>query len=488
MWWANNSLPVPVGPTSRMGRVTVSFDRVGNVATPGGGETYDVTTSRLTGGAGTYSYDRAGNLIQLVSGPTTWTYGYDALNRLSSVTRNSVLIARYGYDVLGRRIVKRVYSSASGGTVGYMRFVYQGASVTFETDSGGTVGMRYTWGLGADNLLAMRDAAGNHVYVVQDPLGSVRALVKRGGTWLLSARYEPYGLISKVDSAVPGPGMAWRYRWTGREYDAETGWYFHRSRYYDPVVKRFVQEDPIGYRGGSNVYAYVDGNVLEATDPSGALAIYRMYEPDYSFHSDLLKAGATGPLVCIDGACGFSFAMVAGMSNALTRVPPGSLIEPWDVLTQSERNYTGNLAFNSPEARGTYLDLKRAAYNSGNAFLQEMLRRAEGGPTIAVDVLQHGPYALCGYACEGTDAGGVVHIVLAEGFVGAYGLPLGIGLAHEFGHLIMPPIGVPYGIVPGVGADPATEYSAFFYEDQARAAYGCPDRYWNHERTGPGCL
>jgi len=281
--------------------VTVSFDRVGNVATPGGGETYDVTTSRLTAGAGTYSYDRAGNLIQLVSGTTTWTYGYDALNRLSSVTRNSVLIARYGYDVLGRRIVKRVYSNASGGTVAYTRFVYQGASVTFETDSGGTIGLRYTWGLGSDNLLAMRDAAGNHLYVVQDPLGSVRALVKRGGTWLLSARYEPYGLISKIDSAVPGPGIVWRYRWTGREYDAETGWYFHRSRYYDPIAKRFVQEDPIGYGGGSNVYAYVDGNVLEATDPSGALAIYRMYEPDYSFHSDLLKAGATGPDILVDG-------------------------------------------------------------------------------------------------------------------------------------------------------------------------------------------
>jgi len=232
-----------------------------------------------------------------------------------------VLIACYGYDVLGRRIVKRVYSTASGGTVGYTRFVYQGNSVAFETDSAGSIGLRYTWGLGTDNLLAIRDAAGNHLYVVEDPLGSVRGLVKRGGTWLLSVRYDPYGLVTKVDSAVPGPGMAWRYRWTGREYDAETGWYFHRSRYYDPVAKRFVQEDPIGYGGGTNLYAYVAGDVLEATDPNGELQNFRQYEPDYSFHSDLLKAGATGPIILVGGV-EVSGQLFAGLLN----LPAGVLV------------------------------------------------------------------------------------------------------------------------------------------------------------------
>jgi hypothetical protein len=48
---------------------------------------------------------------------TNWAYGYDALDRMVSVRRNSTLIARYAYDVLGRRIVKRVYSTASGGTL-----------------------------------------------------------------------------------------------------------------------------------------------------------------------------------------------------------------------------------------------------------------------------------------------------------------------------------------------------------------------------------
>ncbi|MCL4244488.1 MAG: RHS repeat-associated core domain-containing protein, partial [Candidatus Dadabacteria bacterium] len=36
------------------------------------------------------------------------------------------------------------------------------------------------------------------------------------------------------------------YSYTGREYDAESGLYYYRARYYDPSIGRFLQEDPIG--------------------------------------------------------------------------------------------------------------------------------------------------------------------------------------------------------------------------------------------------
>ena len=38
-----------------------------------------------------------------------------------------------------------------------------------------------------------------------------------------------------------------------------------------PTTRRWTQEDPIGYAGGSNVYTYVDGTPLEARDPSGLI-------------------------------------------------------------------------------------------------------------------------------------------------------------------------------------------------------------------------
>lgn len=255
-----------------------SFTQTGNVRTPGGGQVYDATTDRLTqavigGVTRTYGYDRAGNLVQVKEGTTVvFEYGYDPLNRLVSVRRLGVLIARYGYDAVGRRIAKRVYSSASGGTVGYTRFVYHGGHVAFETDSAGSIGLRYTWDRGTDRLIGVRDAAGTQYYAVSDKLGSVRGLVKRDGSWQMSHRFGPYGAVVSRDS-VSGFTLKLRYGWTGREYDTETGWYFHRARYYSPELRRFVQEDPIGDNGGVNHYGYVGGRVMQAVDPDGLVSV-----------------------------------------------------------------------------------------------------------------------------------------------------------------------------------------------------------------------
>ncbi len=59
-----------------------------------------------------------------------------------------------------------------------------------------------------------------------------------------------------------------QYGYTGREPD-ETGLIYYRARYYDPTLGRFTQRDPIGLQGGINPYAYVGGNPVNFTDPSG---------------------------------------------------------------------------------------------------------------------------------------------------------------------------------------------------------------------------
>ncbi|HJS47449.1 MAG TPA: RHS repeat-associated core domain-containing protein [Gemmatimonadales bacterium] len=252
------------------------FDDSGNLFTPAGAESYGARLLGRQEGATalSYSYDVAGNLTgyQAQAGGSghAWELGYDALDRLRSVRRDGVLVARYGYDLVGRRIAKRVYSGATGGVPGYTRFGYSGEHVAFETDSAGAMGRAYVWGAGTDQLVGFRDPDGTRYYAVKDLLGSVRAVVRRDGAWMARLRHDPYGRL--VDSA--GTPFGLRYRWTGREYDAETGFYFHRARYYDPGAKRFIQEDPIGYAGGRNLYAYVEGRVLEATDPGGM-------RPDY---------------------------------------------------------------------------------------------------------------------------------------------------------------------------------------------------------------
>ncbi|HSF30474.1 MAG TPA: hypothetical protein VLK82_08395 [Candidatus Tectomicrobia bacterium] len=151
------------------------FDANGNLRTNVESITFDAATDRLTsrvigGATERFQYDRSGNLLtDSTVGGVVWKYGYDNLDRLVSARRNGIVIARYGYDVLGRRIVKRVYPAAGTANVGYLRMVYTGDQVAFETDSAGTIGLRYTWGPGADNLLAIQDDAGTHYYATTDP-------------------------------------------------------------------------------------------------------------------------------------------------------------------------------------------------------------------------------------------------------------------------------------------------------------------------------
>jgi RHS repeat-associated protein len=60
---------------------------------------------------------------------------------------------------------------------------------------------------------------------------------------------------------------------------------YYRARYYDPMIGRFISEDPIGFLGGINFYPYANDRPTILTDPSGLL-------PD--------AAGVVGsPVACI---------------------------------------------------------------------------------------------------------------------------------------------------------------------------------------------
>ena len=66
------------------------------------------------------------------------------------------------------------------------------------------------------------------------------------------------------------PAVEFRYGFTGREQDAETGLDYYRARYYDASNGRFISEDPIGFNAGdANLYRYVGNSPTNYNDPSG---------------------------------------------------------------------------------------------------------------------------------------------------------------------------------------------------------------------------
>src|SRR5262249_40931137 len=64
-----------------------------------------------------------------------------------------------------------------------------------------------------------------------------------------------------------------RFRYTGQIMLPEAKLYHYKARVYDPVLGRFLQTDPVGYKDGLNLYAYVGNDPLSRADPTGQLTI-----------------------------------------------------------------------------------------------------------------------------------------------------------------------------------------------------------------------
>jgi RHS repeat-associated protein len=125
-------------------------------------------------------------------------------------------------------------------------------------------------GLHLDEVIARYTAQGPRVFLT-DALNTVLAQTREDRSVQNYYTYSPYG---ETEALGPDEGNSLKY--TARESDA-TGLYYYRARYYDPVLKRFVNEDPIGVAGGWNVYSYVGGNPTFWVDPLGLAGVMTIH-------------------------------------------------------------------------------------------------------------------------------------------------------------------------------------------------------------------
>ena len=237
-----------------------SYDRVGNRTASLGVASYTVNTSnQLTATASglSFTYDDNGNTLTKTDANGTTTYTWDAENRLLQAATPANGTVTFKYDPFGRRVQK---VSVAGGTVNYL---YDGANIVEELSSSGTVLAKYTQGLGIDEPLAM-NRSGSNSYYNADGLGTITSLIDGSGNAVASYTYDSYGNLAASAGSVVNP-----FRYTGREWDSETGLYYYRARYYDALTGRLETEDPINFRGGINFYAYVRNDPQAYVDPFG---------------------------------------------------------------------------------------------------------------------------------------------------------------------------------------------------------------------------
>jgi RHS repeat-associated protein len=104
------------------------------------------------------------------------------------------------------------------------------------------------------------------VFVHTDALGSITAATNSAGAVVSRVSYTPFGEVASVEGSAPVVAF------TGQIFDAETGLYYVRARYYDPASGRFTQPDPAGWVPGANhesTYLYGAGSPLTNVDPTG---------------------------------------------------------------------------------------------------------------------------------------------------------------------------------------------------------------------------
>lgn len=232
------------------------------------------------------AYDSAGNMI---IGPAPAPYKtfqrnvtYDAWNRVIEVKfNNSLLLEKYEYDGLNRRIVR---TPGSGDILhSYYTEGWQELEVRKESGSEDPDPFeQFVWHPYYIDALATRfydenvdGASVAQHYFTHDANFNMTAAVTTTPAVAERYDYTPYGSLKFLDSAfavltyqVSTIGNAYTY--TGRRFDGATGLYYYRHRNYDPDLGNFLNRDPIGYSGSpGNLFAYVGSNPIVGRDYSG---------------------------------------------------------------------------------------------------------------------------------------------------------------------------------------------------------------------------
>jgi len=99
-----------------------------------------------------------------------------------------------------------------------------------------------------------------------DHLGTPIALTDRQGQIAWAAKHDPWG---NIEEEFNPRGIEQDIRLPGQHLDRETGLYYNYRRYYDPFIGTYINQDPIGLRGGMNQSAYASHNPVNMIDPQG---------------------------------------------------------------------------------------------------------------------------------------------------------------------------------------------------------------------------
>ena len=247
------------------GRIVKTFTAPSNtpVATPAANTndtaTYDadnrLATWKLVNGATTTqltcTFDADGNLLNGpdAAGAAATAYAYDPHNRLVSVGAQT---NHYRYNPEGHCVQEGATLYVIDPNAALPRILKRGSAY-------------YIWG--ANGLEYEIDGGSTKTYH-PDHLGSTMLLTDAAGNTIAAYEYDSYGNVTYASNPT-----ATVFRWHGTlgVITSDNGLLNMRARHYNPRLMRFLNQDPIGFQGGLNMFAFVNGNPISNVDPSGLI-------------------------------------------------------------------------------------------------------------------------------------------------------------------------------------------------------------------------
>ena len=223
-------------------------------------------------------HDDDGNMTFLPSttgggaGGEGWYLQWDGENRLRSVSSNNVLLATHTYDHQSRRVGKISHEDAKT-----RNYVYDGWNLIqgLTHSQTHTLTNLYTWGLDLSGSLQGAGGVGGLLAVVQDggthcPAfdvnGNVTEYITSDGTIAAHYEYDAFGCTMAQSGSLSDSFV---FRFSTKYWEEDGGFYYYGYRCSTPGLGMWLSRDPVGERGGANLYGIVKNDLVGQLDPYG---------------------------------------------------------------------------------------------------------------------------------------------------------------------------------------------------------------------------
>ena len=224
-----------------------------------------------------FEYDDVGNIICERNGGKQSRYYYNTQNQLIKVEKDGQTY-HYTYDPLGRRVKKL-------GSNGETTYIWDGNVLLCEHRKRYKITYIHEPG-GCKPLCQIRDDA---IYSYHnDHSGTPQTITATNGEVVWEACYKAYGNIVTCETQTIDNNI----RFQGQYYDPETGLHYICSRYYHPVIGRYIHQDSIGLSGADNRWIQTPAHRTAASTGERIAAAFVLNKQEYLPHNynDMVEA------------------------------------------------------------------------------------------------------------------------------------------------------------------------------------------------------